>query len=227
MMVRKLLFIPVLLSLLLLKTGRTSAQSSDLGCWIAFNSSLNFNKSIGVHVDVQLRQYEFINDFEQSIVRPSLFYNLKEGQVQFSAGFAWAHTEAYRAGSENKRVFDERRLHQQVLFRTRTGRFYINHRYRLEERFFSDRSNLRFRYQVNMQWPLNKPHLEKGAVYLLLMDELFVNDRSPVFDRNRLLLSMGYSFSPSLRLEAGLLLQMFENSHRAQSLFTLVHSLNL
>lgn len=215
-----------LVLMLLVPVKPADAQSSDTGYWLNYNLRLNFTEKIGTHIDLNLRNYEFFHDLEQGLIRGFLYYNIPAQKLQLAAGAAWSHAERFKNEGPSKSVSEERRLHQQVLFNTIYGRVSINHRYRIEERFFSDNSNLRFRYQVNLQLPLNKKSLETGAVYLLIMDEIFLNDISPVFDRNRLLCSTGYVISPLLRVEAGMLWQMYENSHKKQFLFTINQHLN-
>ncbi len=204
----------------------TDAQPADPGYWINYNLRLNFSKKMGTNIDLQFRNYEFLENLEQKLARAFIFYNISEQQVQLSAGACWSHTEQYKEGSKLKKIAEERRLHQQMLLHSTIGFASLTHRYRLEERFFADHSNLRFRYQLNLQIPLNKKNFDKGTLYLILMNEIFLNDVSPVFDRNRALISAGYVLLPTLRIETGMLWQMYEDSHKKQILFSINQTIN-
>jgi len=203
------------------------AQKSDLGIWLNYNSQLRFSEHVGLQIDYQFRNYEFINDFEQSIIRAAAFYNFTKDKVQISVGAAYANTSRYVGDSEIKNNFSERRFHQQVLLLNRWGRVHINHRYRIEERFFSNENRIRFRYNLNIQVPINKKEIEKGALYLSMTDEIFIHNKTPRFDRNRVIAEVGYALSPTLRIESGVLLQMYEKNERAQIRFSILQIINI
>ncbi len=219
-------FIACLLLTTLLSVTYSYAQPSKTGYWINYNFRLNFNENIGLHLDLNLRNYEFLHDLEQGLIRGAIYYNLPAQKLQLSAGAAWSHVEQYKEENQPKIASEERRLHQQLQLSSHLDRATISHRYRLEQRFFSTKSNIRFRYQLNVQVPLNKSKLEKGAVYLILMDEIFLNFDSPVFDRNRFLCSAGFFLTPHLRIEGGMLWQMYERSNKRQVLFTIHQTIN-
>jgi hypothetical protein len=54
------------------------------------------------------------------------------------------------------------------------------------------------------------------VVYLSMSDDLFINSKANVFDRNRLYGGFGYVINKSLRVELGFMSQMLENSRRGQ-----------
>jgi long-subunit fatty acid transport protein len=53
---------------------------------------------------------------------------------------------------------------------------------------------------------------------------VFLNTKSAVFDRNRFYMGLGYQLNEQIRLEAGYMNQLFENSGRDQlNLITLIN----
>ena len=54
------------------------------------------------------------------------------------------------------------------------------------------------------------------AVYISMSDELFINSKANVFDRNRLYGGLGYVINKNLRVEIGYMSQILENSKRGQ-----------
>lgn len=209
---RSLLF----LSGLVLLSSYAVSQSGSLGCWLNYSNQLQVTDKTGLIIDYQFRNYSFIHDYEQSIIRGTLYFRFPTKGVQLSAGAAYANTSRYSSDAEVKTNTDENRLHQQLLISSVIKRIHINHRYRLEERFFKKEDKIRFRYMLNVQIPLNKKELAPGAFYISLSNEIFIHNKPPLFDRNRIISEVGYFISPSFRVEAGLLMQLYEKSERAQ-----------
>lgn len=212
----------------LLQVSLTSyAQPKTLGCWLNYNNQVRLSDKIGFIFDYQYRNYAFIHDFEQSIIRGSIYYRLEKYNVHFSAGAAYANTSKYNSRNDAKINTDENRLFQQILFGNHFGRVFVNHRYRLEQRYFKVQDFLRFRYNLNIQCPINKKEIVPGAVYLSLTNELFLHNKIPHFDRHRIIGEIGYFLSTYIRAEAGLLWQIFENNNRSQIRFSIFQTLHL
>jgi hypothetical protein len=55
-----------------------------------------------------------------------------------------------------------------------------------------------------------------STLYLSLYNEIFIQPKSPVFDRDRVYGAIGYVFSSNLKVEAGMMAQLLESSDRAQ-----------
>lgn len=79
-----------------------------------------------------------------------------------------------------------------------------------------DDFKMRFRYFLGLNVPLNKKEMTKDAIYLSLYNEIFLQDREPVFDRDRIYGALGYVLNPYLRIEAGYMVQLLPSSHRGQ-----------
>ena len=120
------------------------------------------------------------------------------------------------AGTDEKTNVNEHRIFQQFISRQQFGRFYLQHRYRIEERFIEGDFKMRFRYFLGLNVPINKKEMVSKAIYLSLYNEIFIQPKSPVFDRDRVYGAIGYVFSSNLKVEAGMMAQLLENSDRAQ-----------
>ena len=204
----------------------SQAQKSDVGNWVVFNLQTNFTKRINLLSDFNIRNYYLFNDLEKGLIRTTINYHLVPNQIIAGAGAAFVHNEAYSAGSDSKRISEERRLHQQIQFRHTAGPLFITHRYRFEERFFSHRNRLRFRYQLSIQAPLNKKEMTKGAVYTTFMNEVMLHTTAPIYDRNRIALGAGYVINNHLRLDISMMWQILETSRRPQTLLTISKTLD-
>ncbi len=207
------ILIPVLL---LLSSLPLRSQDTDLGNWFAYLGSYRVAPRWSIWLEGQHRNYNFVGDLEQAFVRTALLYDLPAANSQLGMGYGFFRTANYLTGTDTKIYSDENRFYQQFITRQRFGRTYLMHRYRLEERFVHAGFRARFRYMVWAQLCLNKPEMTKGTVYLSTYNELFVNAKAPVFDRDRVYVGIGYAVTPTLRFDTGLMYQLFETRKRPQ-----------
>lgn len=215
------------LTLLMLFSLALRSQESDMGNWFAYFGSYRVADRWSIWLEGQYRNFNFVGDLEQAFVRTALLYDLPKANSQLGAGYGFFHTATYKAGTDEKNYADEHRLYQQFLTRQRFGRVYLSHRYRLEERFLPAGFRARFRYAMIMNFCLNKPEMTKGTVYISAYNELFINTKTPIFDRDRLYGGIGYSVGPNLRFETGLMYQLFEMRKRPQWQVICFHNLDL
>src|SRR5690606_36482242 len=90
------------------------------------------------------------------------------------------------------------------------------HRYRFEQRFIEEDFKMRVRYFLSLNVPINKKTLEKNAVYASAYNEIFINTEVNYFDRDRIYGGLGYCISKNLKVEAGVMSQIHQNSSRTQ-----------
>lgn len=202
------------------------SQSSETGNWFIYFGNQAINKKWSWWNEVQYRNYNVAGDLEQLLIRTGLAYNLTENNNQLLLGYGFIRSENYVSADE-KVGFDEHRLYQQFITRQQFGRFYLQHRYRIEERFLPNDLRVRFRYFLALNVPLNQQTMTKNAWYLSAYNELFVNAETPLYDRNRLYGAIGYVFNKNWRTEAGFMRQMREQNSRNQFQIVVFNSLPL
>ena len=100
----------------------------------------------------------------------------------------------------------ENRLWEQIVLTQFSHRLKLEHCYRIEQRWlrFRDDSTAfrqRFRYRLNAFFPLNKPTITAGTVFLSGYDGIFLNPNDPVFERNRIYAGVGYQANAHLILQ--------------------------
>jgi len=166
--------------------------------------------------EVQYRNYNLGGDLEQLLIRTGIGYNLTENNNNILLGYAYVNSKPYIAGTDEKTSTVENRIYQQYITRQNFGRVFIQHRYRLEERFLPKDFRMRFRYFLSLNIPIGKPTIAENTFYLSAYNELFVNFEKPVFDRDRVYAALGYSINKNFRLEAGLMYQIYETRNRPQ-----------
>lgn len=204
------------LLILLIVAFSSFAQSVNTGNWVAYFGNQAFDKKWNLHSEIQYRSYNFIGDTQQLLFRTGLGYNFSEKNNNLLFGYGFINTKNYVPNTDEKVDFDEHRIFQQFITRQNFGRVFSQHRYRTEQRFYNDSFRLRFRYFLSINIPLTQKTMTPQAVYLSMSDEVFINAKANVFDRNRLFGGLGYIINKNLRVELGYMSQMLENSKRGQ-----------
>lgn len=192
------------------------AQNSKTGNWLMYFGNQSVSKKWNVWNEVQYRNYNIIGDLQQFLLRTGIGYNISENNNNILLGYAYVYTENYIGNSSDKSGSKEHRIYQQFLTRQSFKSIVLQHRYRIEERFLPDEFQIRFRYSLALQVPLNHSSLIRNTVYLAASNEIFIKNTTSQFDRDRIYLALGYVINPYFRLEAGMMSQILESNHRNQ-----------
>lgn len=191
-------------------------QQSDVGNWIIYFGNQKINDKWNWHNEIQYRNFNFIGDTNQLLLRTGIGYNLSEDNNNILLGYGFINTHKYLQNSDDKEQTNEHRVYQQFITKQKFGRVYLQHRYRLEERFLNNDFQLRLRYFLGINIPLNKKILEQNSFYFSSYNEIFINADAPIFDRNRLYAALGFMPNKHIKIEAGFMAQTLENSNRNQ-----------
>lgn len=201
------------------------AQSSDFGNWLIYIGNKKVNSKWNIHNEVQYRNYDAIGDLEQLLLRTGLGYNLSENNHNLLLGYGYILSQNYIADTQNKMDVNEHRIFQQFTSKQNVGSVSLIHRYRFEQRFVESDFKMRLRYFLAFKVPILKSETSPTKLYLSAYNEVFLNTESDVFDRNRVYGGLGYQLNKNVRIEAGYMSQLFENSSRDQ--FNLITFVNL
>ncbi len=191
------------------------AQTSDFGNWLIYFGNKKINDKFNWHHEVQYRNFNFIGDTEQLLLRTGLGYDLSENNNNILVGYSFVYSEPYIQNTDEKTKFNEHRIYQQFITRQAFGRFALQHRYRFEQRFFDDDFILRLRYFLSLNVALSKKQMTDNTLYFSTYNEVFMNTEQTFFDRNRLYGGLGYRFS-NMRTEIGIMNQSTNNASRNQ-----------
>lgn len=191
-----------------------SAQESDLGAWYMYFGNNKINEKFNFHNEVQYRNFNAAGDLEQLLLRTGIGYDLTENNNNVMLGYAFILSRPFVNGEKNENI--EHRIFQQYTTKQKFGRFNLQHRYRLEERFLQDDFRMRFRYQIGLSLPLNNKEMLPKTLYASLYNEIFLNLDSPTFDRNRVYGALGYVINKNMKIEVGYMNQLQENKNRGQ-----------
>jgi hypothetical protein len=177
---------------------------------------------VGLHTEYQWRRSEIVNTWQQSLLRLGVDYRLASN-VMVTVGYGHIHTWPYGEQPVAK-DFLEHRLWQQLVLAHGSNRFHFHHRYRLEQRFLENTQKPangalpiedfiyknRVRYRFFTSFPLNKPNVQEGALFLAAYNEVFLGfgenvSKLNILDQNRLYFALGYQFNPQVNLQLGYL----------------------
>jgi hypothetical protein len=224
-MIKKSNLFMVALTCVLMLPYILTAQSSDFGNWLIYIGNKKVNSKWNIHNEVQYRNYDAIGDLEQLLLRTGLGYNLSENNHNLLLGYGYILSQNYITDTQNKMDVNEHRIFQQFTSKQNVGSVSLSHRYRFEQRFVESDFKMRLRYFLAFKVPIIKTETSPSKLYLSAYNEVFLNTESNVFDRNRVYGGLGYQLNKKVRIEAGYMNQLFENSSRDQ--FNLITFVNL
>jgi hypothetical protein len=197
------------LCLAFLSISVSFSQSSDFGNWLIYIGNKKINDKWNFHNEIQYRNYNLVGDLEQLLLRGGVGFNIHEN-INLLQGYGFIKSENYIGDTSVKFSTNEHRLFQQIIIKNHYDKLKIDHRYRIEERFVEDEFKVRFRYFLSFKIPI------KNRFYISLYDELFINSKKELFDRNRFFAGFGYKFNENIKLETGYMTQLFLNGSRDQ-----------
>ena len=195
--------------------------------WYNYFGTFKLSNKFGLHTEYQWRRDNGITDWQQSLLRVGVNYNLNP-RILFRAGYAWIETFPYGEYPINGfgRDFTEHRIFEMVQLSHKEGIVDFSHRFMLEQRFVGRYSNAnlanedefpllnRFRYMFRLQVPLKGKEIKDKTPYVALYDEILIgfgeNVNANIFDQNRLGILLGYRFNKSVRIEGGYLNQTLQ-----------------
>jgi hypothetical protein len=195
---------------------KSYAQQSDFGNWLIYFGDIKLKNKWNFHNEVQYRNFNYLGDTEQLLIRFGLGYQIKE-KWNFLMGYGYIYNEPYLNDGITKTNSVEHRVFQQNINKINYKRLYTTHRLRLEERFLTNDFSIRFRYFLLLNVPLTKSKMENNTFYYSMYNEIFLfSAKNEVFDRNRLYAGLGYKQNNHFRYEIGAMNQMVGTNSRNQ-----------
>jgi len=200
--------------------------SNQIG-WYTYFGTFKLSNKLGLHTEYQFRRTQVITDWQQSLLRLGLNYQLHPA-VQVRVGYGWIETFPYGEYPLNGfgKQFTEHRIFQMAQLSQKVSKVDFSHRFMLEQRFVGNYTDAqatkesefpllhRMRYMIRIQVPLKGDEIQDKTPYLAVYDEVFVgfgkNVNANVFDQNRIGVLLGYRFSKNFRLEGGYLNQTLQ-----------------
>lgn len=215
-MIRKFIICNLLFIPFFMFSVAGKGQESELGNWFIYFGNKKINPKWNWHSEVQYRNYNFIGDLEQLLIRTGIGYNLSENNNNVHLGYGFILSQNYIEGTDDKVDIIEHRIYQQFITRQNFSRFYLQHRYRFEQRFIEDDFSLRFRYFLGLNITIKNIEMIDNTWYISIYNEIFLNTTGDIFDRNRLYGGIGYKLNKTLRFEVAYMNQFLPSGSRDQ-----------
>jgi hypothetical protein len=210
--------------------GRAHAQALNpeqpWGSWLVGTVQLPGSASSrwGGFAEVQVRTNAVFRDYFYNELKAGGSFDIDPNFTATVAGGRYTTSDYQDLGAGP--LNNEKRLWEQLVLTQYSHRLKLEHRYRIEQRWFTfrdDRTEFRqrFRYRLNAFLPLGHQKIEPGTAFLVAYDEIFLNPKGPVFERNRVYGGVGYQFNKHLFLQVGYVNQANYNYTASQGQFIL------
>jgi hypothetical protein len=212
---------------------KAQVDENQTGAWYMYFYNHQFkNSQFGIQGDFQYRDWQFLGDTEQLLLRSGLTFTPKDSGIMFTLGVANITSGVFGDSDDTS---NENRIYQEALLPQKIGsRFLITHRFRFEQRFLDNQDfRTRYRYNLFVNVPFNSKNLSTPkTIYGAFYNELFMNGERNIgdtrnvelFDRNRTYLGLGYVLNPKIRFQMGWMNQTTNAWSKGQLQFSMHHN---
>ena len=195
----------ILFILLTFQTSLFSQNPSEdfIGSWYTYGSNHRLSERISLTPYAELRFYEPSSNYNLVFLSLRGNYHLNSKST-LGLGYANLDIDTVFEFDQTPNI-KENRIFEQYVYKHKLGKFKIQHRGRLEQRFlrFNDRNELqqRFRYRISLRYDINK------TFSLVVTEEPFVNFQDQVFHENRFYAGIGIKLIKNSQFQIGYLKQ--------------------
>lgn len=184
--------------------------------WTRYYNLLTINDKWSVHSEFDNRV--FINPVKENLheFRVQGCYKINK-DLEIGAGFALFSVDTQVQEITSDFNVPEYRGQQDIIWKREQGKFTLNQRFQVEERFFhnADKDGLlpgttfywRFRYRIQEEYSFWKK--ENQFLKAILSDEIMINAGQNIvkntFDQNRIYAALQFGVSKNIALELGYL----------------------
>jgi len=212
--------------------------------WTRYYNQLVINNKWSVHSEFDNRI--FLNPTEENLFEFRVQGRYKiNNNIEFGAGYAYFSVATQDPEITTDFNVPEHRAQQDIMWKQEYGKFTLNQRFQVEERFIhnSDKEKLlngntfawRFRYRLQGEFSCWKK--ENRYLKAIVYDELMINAGENVvkntFDQNRMYAAFQYGLNKNIALELGYLKSFQQRASGVDYFdrdiirFTFFHKINL
>jgi hypothetical protein len=201
-------FAGLLLASLTMSTAAHAQTPGTWGSWFIGTVQLpgSAEHKWGGFAEAQARTNGFFRQYFYNELKAGASYDIDPNFTVMLAGGRYTTSDYQDLGAGPLNT--EKRLWEQIVLTQYTSRLKLEHRYRVEQRWLAFRDDsssfrMRLRYRLNAFLPLNAKTITTGTLFLSAYDEIFLNPKGPVFERNRVYAGIGYQFTPHIIAQLG------------------------
>ena len=168
--------------------------------WVGYFNTIKLNPRFAINSDLQGRTRNSL--LSQYVTRAGLVFGVNS-KLYLVGGFA---AFFYPQPTNQNLLRNEWRPWEEIMIADNIGNLKINHRFRAEQRYNEViiKNNLtddysytnRFRYKIDLQYPLLRSEKETHSVYIIAANELMINTGKSIkynyFDQNRTSVGISY-----------------------------------
>lgn len=190
----------IFLSFLALTLQNIQAQedpSQETGTWYILATNNKITDNFSIQAQTQLRYFELASELQQFKIRLGGTYRFSD-KFSVALGYGYFNNDPSYL-SQTPENFNEHRVVTDVIFFNNIKKLNIRHRYRMENRFFSNDidPNTWLRYMLKLSHPIN------DSWSVDVYDEVFLNTEEPVFVQNWLGGGVSYTINQFLKARVG------------------------
>ena len=195
------------LSFLFTKAQAQNSPENKLGTWFMYNGSHTISAHYTLKTMAHYRYFETTSEFQQSIYRVGLNYQLTK-KLSFTLGLSAVETDTqYKSPSE---FLTEYRIYEDLLLNTNLTKLKLRHRFRLEHRFLElqgIKSTVNWlRYDLNASYPISK------VLTVYAFNEIFINFEGDLVPQNWTGGGLVYKLNSNLKLKVGYFYQKLKTT---------------
>ncbi len=183
--------------------------------WMSYFQNIEISPKYHVQAEVGHRRLVDSWSENQSLVRIHVRKPINNIELSAGGSVFWHHPSTLK--SPSKLTIPELRPHLELMLRQKFSTIGIDHRYRMESRFFHQTNgaqtelengfelrNIRFRYRLQVIVPL-KQKTDTYHLSLRLFDEILLqtSTNNTIFDQNRIALALSLTIKKNHRIDVG------------------------
>lgn len=196
----------VLFSLIVFHFYNSVGAQENLGSWNIINVNVKVSSKWNIFTEAQLRSLSFYDEFHYYEIKSGATYKINK-DFSVTSGFGSYNTYSQGGNFNDPIQNKEIRTWAQVNLKNPLKYLTLEHRYRAEQRFTSDGYKNRFRYRIAATIPINNLKIIPKTFYTMVWNELFLTNKEPFFERNRLFVGCGYEVNKNFAVQAGYIYQ--------------------
>lgn len=176
MIMNKTIITLLVLIIPLLSFSQEKVIDNQFNSWWTYGGTHKINENYGLHTIASFRRNDFVNDWQQTLVRVGINRKISSN-VTFGIGGDWATTWPYGEQPIGERT-TEYRTYERIELKQNVNKLALKQRFNLEQRYVNDNTLHRLRYRFTMSHPLSE------QLSFVAFDEVFLHLGSRFYGKN-------------------------------------------
>jgi len=180
-----------------------SAQADHrLGNWNTLIFKAKISPKVSLTNENQFRSNNYDLKYDYFEVKAGIAYNITRnltGLIGTGIYNTYLEGELFQTPARQK----EFRTWLELNYKHTFGRFNLDHRVRIEQRFIPGNYKNRLKYRLGLILPVNKSELIQGCIYLSVNNELWIPQHGALIEKNRFYTGVGYKVNRNATFQIG------------------------